>query len=238
MNRYSRHLKNFFFNFLKNDYILYFVGLCRYFYFRQTRPISTLETPNSIEISNEHNLKYISDIRMQFFMKRFDKLIFSMMANERFNTDSKILIIGPRSESDILKLNSYGYKNIQAIDLLSYSPRIKVMDACNLLYDANTFDCIFCGWVLPYIKNPQLIADNMFRVIKNDGMISIGVAYNENKLTNPVNSIDSIKDLFKDKIKSIFFQYDAELKHKSMIDTYKITEQESSQVIISFTVKK
>jgi len=235
MNRYSRHIKIFFFNFLKNDYILFFVGLCRYFYFRLTRPISILETPNSIEISNQHNLKYISDIRMQFFMKRFDKLIFSMMANERFNTDSKILIIGPRSESDILKLNSFGYKNIEAIDLLSYSPRIKVMDACNLLYDTNTFDCIFCGWVLPYIKNPQLIADNIFRVIKNDGMISIGIAYHDDKL---INSLDSIKKLFKDKIKNIFFQYDAELKHKSMIDIYKITEQESSSVIISFTVKK
>lgn len=172
---------------------------------------------------------------MQFFMKRFDKLIFSMMANERFNTDSKILIIGPRSESDILKLNSFGYKNIEAIDLLSYSPRIKVMDACNLLYDTNTFDCIFCGWVLPYIKNPQLIADNIFRVIKNDGMISIGIAYQDDKL---INSLDSIKKLFKDKIKNIFFQYDAELKHKSMIDIYKITEQESSSIIISFTVKK
>jgi SAM-dependent methyltransferase len=178
-------------------------------------------------------------------MKRFDKLIFSMMANEKFNIDSKILVIGPRSESDILKLNSYGYKNIESIDLLSYSPRIKVMDACNLLYDTNTFDCIFCGWVLPYIKNPQLIADNIFRVIKNDGMISIGIAYHDDKLinslsgsVNQINSLDSIKKLFKDKIKNIFFQYDAELKHKSMIDIYKITEQESSSIIISFTVKK
>ena len=170
-----KHINNFFIFSLRNPYILYFVGLVRYFFFRLSSKIKIMNSPFAISISNAHNLDGMYRIKTQFFMLRFDRLIFSMMANEKFNQNSKILIIGPRSESDILKLNAYGYKNIQAIDLISYSKNIKIMDAHNMEYEDNTFDSIFCGWVLPYSKQPQKIADNIVRVIKDGGLVSVGV---------------------------------------------------------------
>jgi SAM-dependent methyltransferase len=189
----------------------------------------------AIPTSNTHNLDGMFRIKTQFFMLRFDRLIFSMMANEKFNRNSKILIIGPRSESDILKLNSYGYKNIEAIDLISYSKNIKIMDAHNIEYADNTFDSIFCGWVLPYSSHPQKIADNIVRVIKDGGLVSVGIEYHPNE---EINSLDKIKMLFKNNINSVFFNYDADLKEQTEEILYKDTGAGSSQILISFSIKK
>ena len=194
-----------------------------------------MNSPFAISISNAHNLDGMYRIKTQFFMLRFDRLIFSMMANEKFNQNSKILIIGPRSESDILKLNAYGYKNIQEIDLISYSKNIKIMDAHNMEYEDNTFDSIFCGWVLPYSKQPQKIADNIVRVIKDGGLVSVGVEYHPNE---KINSLDKIKELFKNNINNVFFKYDAELKKQSEKILYKSTGAGSSQILISFSIQK
>jgi len=230
-----KHINNFFIFSLRNPYILYFVGLVRYFFFRLSSKIKIMNSPFAISISNAHNLDGMHRIQTQFFMLRFDRLIFSMMANEKFNQNSKILIIGPRSESDILKLNAYGYKNIQAIDLISYSKNIKIMDAHNMEYEDNTFDSIFCGWVLPYSNQPQKIADNIVRVIKDGGLVSVGVEYHPNE---EINSLDKIKELFKNNINNVFFRYDAELKKQSEKILYKDTGAGSSQILISFSIQK
>lgn len=230
-----KHINNFFIFLLRNPYILYFIGLIRYFFFRLTSKIKTMNSPMAISINNAHNLDGMSRIKIQFFMLRFDRLIFSMMANEKFNPHSKILIIGPRSESDILKLNAYGFKNIEAIDLISYSKSIKIMDAHNIEYADNTFDSIFCGWVLPYSKQPQKIADNIVRVIKDGGLVSVGVEYHPN---DEINSLDKIKKLFKNNINKVFFSYDAELKEQTEKILYKETGAASSQIIISFSIQK
>ena len=230
-----KHLNLFLIYFLRNPYILFLFGLLRFYYFRFTNKIKTMESRYAIKISNKHNLDGMFRIKTQFFMQRFDKLIFSMMANERFSNDSKILIIGPRSESDILKLNAYGYKNITAIDLITYTKNIKIMDAHNITFDDSSFDCIFCGWVLPYSNNPELIAKNIIKVIKNKGLVSIGIEYSKN---DKINSINKIKKLFENNIENIFFEYDADLKYLNQSKLCEISGLDSSQILISFTVKK
>ena len=230
-----KHFRLFLLYSLRNPYICYVYGLIRYFFFKMIFKIQFIHSPDAIKASNEHNLEAMIQIKNQFFMNRFDRLIFSMMANERFSLNSKILIIGPRSESDILKLNAYGYRNIEAIDLLSYSPIIKIMDAHNIEYKANTFDSIFCGWVLPYSTKPKKITNSIVRVIKNGGLVSIGVEYS---LKEPINSLKKIKSLFKGHIEKIFFEYDADLKKKKLSYLQKETFSASSQILLQFSVKK
>ena len=230
-----KHINNFFIFSLRNPYILYFVGLVRYFFFRLSSKIKIMNSPFAISISNAHNLDGMHRIKTQFFMLRFDRLIFSMMSNEKFNQNSKILIIGPRSESDILKLYAYGYKNIEAIDLISYSPKIKIMDTHNIEYKANTFDNVFCGWVLPYSTKPKKIANNILNVIKNGGLVSIGIEYSSRE---PINSVKKIKNLFKGHIEKVFFEYDADLKNKPLSYLKKYTSSASSQILLQFSVKK
>ena len=230
-----KHFSNFFIFLLRNQYILYLVGLIRYYYFRIFYPIKTLKSPNAIDISNQHNLDGLFRIKTQFFMPRFDRLIYSVIANERFSKTCKTLIIGPRSESDILKLFSYGYKNIKAIDLITYSPKIEIMDAHNITYRPNSFDCIFCGWTLPYSNHPNLIADSIIKVVKNNGLVSVGIEYSPDE---KIKSVEDIKKLFKGYIKNIFFQYDAELKFENKKKLHFTTGCASSQILISFVVKK
>lgn len=158
-----------------------------------------------------------------------------MFANEIFNKQSKILIIGPRTEADIFKLKAYEYSNIEAIDLIFYSELITLMDCHQMTFPANTFDAIFCGWVLPYSTDPQKNADNIIRVAKNKSLIAIGVEYSRHSL---INSIYQIKSLFKNKIGDIFFQYNACLKDLDPMILEKNTSVASSQVMISFSVKK
>jgi hypothetical protein len=226
----------FFIYLLRNPFILYFVVRLRYYCFKFTRGIRTIESQYSIKISNSHNLEGIhNNFRACILMERFDRLMFSMLANEKFNRQSKILIIGPRTEGDIFKLKAYGYSNIEAIDLISYSSSIHLMDCHNMTFLDNTFDAIICGWVLPYSINPEKIADNITRVAKNKALIAVGIVYTPNAL---INSTDKIKLLFKNKIENIFFEYDACLKDQDSNTMQKNTTMAGSQIMISFDIKK
>jgi hypothetical protein len=234
--RILRFVNKFFIYLLRNPHILYWVVSFRYFYFKLTKGIRTIESPYSVNISNAHNTDgLVNHFKACVYMERFDRLIFSMLANENFLKTSKILIIGPRTEADIFKLKAYGYSNIEAIDLISYSESITLMDCHEMTFSDNTFDAIFCGWVLPYSKYPEKIINNIVRVAKNNSLITIGVEYSSDSL---INSTDNIKSLFKNKIKDIFFEYDAYLKNLDAETLYKNTGLSSSQVIMSFSVNK
>ena len=91
----------------------------------------------------------------------------------------KVLVIGPKLESEILSIRSYGIpkKNIDAIDLISYSPWVKSGDMHNLPYEKCTFDVIISGWVIAYSDNKQRAVDEMVRVAKDGAIIGIGVGY-------------------------------------------------------------
>jgi hypothetical protein len=110
-----------------------------------------------------------------------------MMANEKFNIDSKILVIGPRSESDILKLNSYGYKNIEQLISLqqktflknnsffsinNYSNQIykilfsnKVVEKYIIIDTLEDFNKIIC------IKNNYVVKENEYDIFMMDKII-------------------------------------------------------------------
>lgn len=62
----------------------------------------------------------------------------------------KVLSIGPRTETEILGLVGYGFSppNIDAIDLISYSPYVHVGDMHEKPFDDNTYDIVIAGWVL------------------------------------------------------------------------------------------
>jgi hypothetical protein len=235
--RILRSINEFFIYSLRNPYILYWVVSFRYFYFKLTKGIRTIESPYSVKISNAHNTDgLVNHFKACVYMERFDRLIFSMLANENFKKSSKILIIGPRTEADIFKLKAYGYSNIEAIDLISYSESITLMDCHEMIFPDNTFDAIFCGWVLPYSTNPQKIADNIMRVAKNKSLISIGIEYALHEKL--INSVDKVKSFFWDKIDNIFFEEDASSKNKCSKTLLKDTGAFSSQIMISFSLKK
>lgn len=101
--------------------------------------------------------------------------LLSMVENSVRSRDQKILIIGPRYESEIYGLYGLGFKrsNILAIDSISYSKKIIVGDMHNTTFPDNSFDLVIAGWVLAYSKNHQKAMNEIFRIIKNNGLVII-----------------------------------------------------------------
>ena len=133
---------------------------------------------------------------------------------------AKVLSVGPRNEGELYYLRSMGFlwKNISAIDLISYSDKIALGDIHKTNFQKNSFDVIVCGWVLPYSNNYKKILDEIYRISKHNAVISLGYTYIPEKIDkirkykssdHRLNSNNQIKDFLKEKIKNIYFNFDA-----------------------------
>ncbi|WP_240838580.1 class I SAM-dependent methyltransferase [Acidaminobacter sp. JC074] len=47
------------------------------------------------------------------------------------------------------------------------------MDAEKLLFDAETFDCVYCGLSMHFFSSPRLSLEEMYRVLKENGKVAI-----------------------------------------------------------------
>jgi hypothetical protein len=87
----------------------------------------------------------------------------------------KVLSIGPRMESELFKLVSMGFqlKNIKSIDIQSYSDLIELADMIKMPFGDNTFDLVIIGYVITYTNEPKKAIDEVIRVSKNKGIVSM-----------------------------------------------------------------
>jgi hypothetical protein len=90
-------------------------------------------------------------------------------------SDKKMLIIGPRYESDIFFALGYGFKknNIYAVDLFSYSKLISIGDAHNLLFESSFFDIVILPWMIIYSDDQDRVCTESIRVLKTSGQLCI-----------------------------------------------------------------
>jgi SAM-dependent methyltransferase len=89
---------------------------------------------------------------------------------------STILVVGPRNEAELLLLRAHGFssRNIEAIDLFTYCPTIKLMDMHQLDYADNTFDSVYSSFVITYSDDiPKAVAE-MIRVAKDGAIVLFG----------------------------------------------------------------
>ncbi len=169
---------------------------------------------SNIDHLGNENLKFFKMITGKFNGQRSSALIFPFKSIDHIEfKKQKILSIGPRLESEIFNLVKHGFvlKNISSIDLQTYSPLINLGDMLDMKYENNYFDIIFCGWVLTYTNSIQKAVDEMIRVTKNNGYISIGISHKPDvKLTN--NAVSNSNDLlnyFKNNLKRVVFNHHA-----------------------------
>jgi hypothetical protein len=89
--------------------------------------------------------------------------------------DKKLLIIGPRYESDYFLARGYGFRksNISLIDHFSYSKLITVGDAHQLNFEENSFDVVIASWILVYSNNQEQLLSELRRVIKSKTGLAI-----------------------------------------------------------------
>ncbi|MCC7460195.1 MAG: methyltransferase domain-containing protein [Proteobacteria bacterium] len=165
---------------------------------------------------------------------------------------AKALVVGPRNEADLLSLMGFGFqkKNVEGLDLISYSPMIQVGDIHNTNFKNDQFDVLVAGWVLSYSKNQPKFANECLRIVKNGGVIAIGVEYTEmnaedelstvgysivDQQTAVIQTTKAILDLFGSHIDHVYFNHDAPLKRSHQKNN--LIENPSSVVVI-FSIKK
>ena len=164
-----------------------------------------------------HNMRFVEDFfDFKKTFRRFNgsktkALSYPLNSIDFLNFEKdKILSVGPRNEGELFQIRSLGFQwqNIYGIDLLSYSKLITLGDIHNSKYEDDFFNIILCGWVITYSSKPEKILDELFRIAKNKGIISIGFSYNP-KEKNLIYSTDQIIKKYEKNISQIYFDFDA-----------------------------
>ena len=184
------------------------------FIFKRLRTIK--ETEKSFKATTDRNLKSLLSLRdvydgsrSEFFLNKLNKIETLKKIKK-----GKILIVGPRNEGEIYNFYAKGFlmKNITAIDLISYSKKIKVYDANFYLKSCKKkFDYIYFGFVLSYFKNPKKILSLATKCLKKNGYL---VVCNEapRRIINTrsvektirFSDLKSLNNIFSKKLKNIY----------------------------------
>lgn len=164
-----------------------------------------------------HNMHFVDDFfnlkktYKTFSGKKTAELGYPLKSIDFINYDNdKVLCVGPRNEGELYFIRSLGFKwkNIEGLDLISYSNKIQLGDIHNCDFENDKFNIIICGWVLAYSNDFKKILNEILRISKNGAVISIGFTYYPDQ-KNSLYSTDQILEMYKDKISNVYFQYDA-----------------------------
>jgi SAM-dependent methyltransferase len=173
-------------------------------------------TDSITEGTINHNIKGISNSIGSLAMLERSALLFrALMSIDSIYDyrsisvleDLRILLIGSRTEYEVLLSLSYGFKekNIFAIDIISYSKYITIADMHQMPFPDNFFDIVVCGWTLGYSNTPGLALAEITRVTRDGGYISMGQdVYDQNACerkfisANRPSTIDELLSLFPD----------------------------------------
>lgn len=114
--------------------------------------------------------------RWLFSRARTEKLMNILRCVAGVWRQSRVLVVGPRNEAEILLLSLYGFKlkNITGVDLATYSPLIRRMDMHNLEFADNSFDVVYVLYTLSYSYDLGKACAEIVRVLRNDGLVAVG----------------------------------------------------------------
>jgi SAM-dependent methyltransferase len=89
----------------------------------------------------------------------------------------KVLSVGPRNENEVFHLIAHGFRpqNIEAIDVVSNSPLVRVADMHDIPFPDSSFDVVVSGWTLPYSRNAKLAIREKVRVLRTGGLLCLGL---------------------------------------------------------------
>jgi len=127
------------------------------------------------EQSIPHNRAKMSSIQRDQ-TERLMNVLGSVHAIDR--PSAEVLCIGPRNEFELLLLASYGFsfRNVSAIDLFSYSPKIRLMDVQRMSFPDASFDVAYASLVLRYCPDAARACGEIARVVRPGGHVAVAFA--------------------------------------------------------------
>ncbi|MCS6807713.1 MAG: class I SAM-dependent methyltransferase [Bacteroidota bacterium] len=245
-------LKTFRRQLLYVDRIRGLVAYIRYFYYAKLRRmLRTIDVEKMDPVTVRHNLRSVIPLMNS---RRSNIFIRPLSVIERVHENSSILVIGPRTEGEMLLFVAFGFnpKTIRGLDLISYSPWIEIGDMHAMPYSDNSWDVVVSGMVLSYSNDPQQAAREMLRVVKHGGIIVIAVEYDSGELSREelmqrdgyviesgmperrIQTVHGLLQLFDGNVDTVFFQQDGYIaEHPNTIKG-----SPTSTVVVIFSVKK
>jgi len=204
------------------DLVRYGVARARFEWFvRARRRLRTLENGDQVAVSTvRHNLSGLRDLAVA----RSLYLVRPLSVVEELSPDADVLVIGPRTEGELLALLAHGFQrsHLVAVDLITYSPWVDLGDMHDLTYPDGAFDAVVAGWVLAYSNDKARAAGEILRVVRPGGYVAIGVEWsprsNEEIIAEfgylpgseeRLESVDAILRLFGDRVDAVVAQQDA-----------------------------
>jgi SAM-dependent methyltransferase len=163
---------------LQVDTIRFVVARARYTWFVSIRhQMRTLDRRAAVaENTVMHNLQGVREVvvdRMSFLLRPLSVV-------ETLAPDADLLVIGPRSEGELLLLLGYGFDrcHIFALDLISYSPWVELGDMHAMKYKSCSFDAVILGWVLAYSDEKPAVVREVLRTLRPGGIVAVGLEVN------------------------------------------------------------
>lgn len=219
-------------DFRRSELVLTLIFYLRLAYFAQfRRALRTQDSERAFETTLMHNLKSLGRR-----LNRMQLLIEPLSVLESVDKTSRVLVVGPRNEWDLMLLVRSGFKfrNCVGLDLISYAPSIHLGDMHSMPFADGEFDVVLCGWTLSYSAAPEMACAEIARVCRPGGVIGIAVEYfsgdaeseriatggyviHDDRLDSRINSVPQILALFGDH-GALHFAHDAPLKRSVPYD--------------------
>ena len=209
----SRRVRNLCLDLLKVDAIRYYVCKVRWQASRGKLRINQGHGEAVKASTVEYNLTAFDQPRAAFGMgKRMSLILYPLAALLRDHPTAKVLIIGPRTEDDILWARSLGIHQARGLDLFSYSNLIDVGDMHKTSYESQSFDAILIGWTLAYSTQPEVAIAECKRLLKKGGHLGIGMeslppdlfSQTRDSRANSVNTFSDLKSLVNEDVVFVY----------------------------------
>ncbi len=163
------------------DLVRYAVVAVRYLWFVQVRrrlATYSLSDDSTTAVAGNtimHNLRGMRDLAVN----RSHLLVRPLSVLETLPVVARILSVGPRTEGELFNLAAHGFslERVIGLDLISYSPRVRLGDMHRMPFADNEFDATVLGWVLAYSEQPEVAAREVIRVTRPGGVVAVGIEY-------------------------------------------------------------
>ena len=168
------------------------------------------ELINNNVLGYKHNYKQYL-IFSSGHRNRTEKVMNVLRSIENYNfSTSKILVVGSRNEAELMLLDAYGFHHSEAIDLFSYSPRIKAMDMNEMSYPDDYFDIYYSSYVIKYSPDIKRTLQEAIRVTRNKGLMVFAFSFGLKSEVIPKGAelsrgVEDLKELLGNHIEHIYW---------------------------------
>ncbi|QDM17959.1 class I SAM-dependent methyltransferase [Tardiphaga sp. vice278] len=226
---------------LKIHFVRDFLASKRYAQLTKSRPFefAPYNDGNVLENTVKYNKGALEHFLSLDRIRMLLGVVTSIWEIARNAHDRKILLVGPRSETELYSAMAAGFQlqNVSALDLFSYSPLVTAGDMHEMPFADSSMDIVFITCVLSYSRNTSKVAAETVRVLKNGGFVAFiePIHYDfvpsENKADLPVaysgaidlgkdsphwGSVDDVLRIFGDAVDTVPFRCEASAPYDGM----------------------